>query len=96
MFEHKNIYDELTHWFGKQMADTLKENHWKGGHHKMTLGALSKRLHEEAHELSRAIQKGKPGHEIIKEAVDVANFALFIADVVFQREQGNPWYKLSI
>ena len=38
------------------------------------------RLHREVDELVIALEKGKPD-EILREAADVANFAMFIADL---------------
>lgn len=43
-------------------------------------GYLMRRLHAEVSELILAINEGNARH-ILKEAADVANFAMFIADV---------------
>jgi len=70
------------------MNQLLDKNDWKS-YLRMPLSALTKRLHEEAHELSHAIQKIKSVEDICKEAADVANFALMIFDKVRQEANEN-------
>lgn len=74
--------DEVFDWFVEAMKKEQHTNKWKGSYTLCTFGFLSKRLHEEAHELSRALQKAKyqkDYQQVLSEAADVANFALFIA-----------------
>jgi len=82
-------------WFAGAMERKLRANDHKGGWRQCELGYLSKRLHEEANELSRVLralkhEKQKVRHdglhdharEVVAEAADVANFAMMIADQV--------------
>jgi len=77
-------------WFADWMETNLQKNDHKSGWQSMTLGELVKRLADEKGELSRRIARvrrcgeaAKEGLlvEVILEAADVANFAMFIADV---------------
>lgn len=79
-------------WFAERMERKLRANDHK--HHWRTSedGYLSTRLHQEAKELSRALQRFHTEREgptraspetiqaVIDEAADVANFAMMIAD----------------
>lgn len=86
--------DEVI-WFAEVMEDKLKKNdhktHWKYAE----IGYLSKRLHQESKELSRALQHTdeteQSNLEIIQECADVANFAMMIADNIFHmRNSDHP------
>lgn len=82
--------DEVL-WFAGRMERKLAANDHKGHWDNCDFGYLSRRLHQEAKELSRALQRLKsyagtyPVAEktvqgVIDEAADVANFAMMIAD----------------
>jgi NTP pyrophosphatase (non-canonical NTP hydrolase) len=62
--------------FAEAMELALRENDWKGHWRHCTGTYLFNRLRGEVNELSRAT---KP-EERLKEAADVANFAMMIAD----------------
>lgn len=69
--------------FAEQMENKLAENRHKGdaaGWRGMTIDQLQARLFEEAHELIVAIQTGQSPDAVIREAADVGNFAMMIAD----------------
>ena len=69
-------------WFAEQMELRLRANDWKGGWQNDTDTSLYGRTVEEVHELGAALfptwKQKQP--EIIKEAADVANFAMMLAD----------------
>ncbi|BFH63945.1 hypothetical protein [Paenibacillus azoreducens] len=64
-------------WFAQQMETKLRENDWKGGWKDCRIQYLLEKLDEEVHELSGCISN----EEAIKEAADVANIAMMIADL---------------
>ena len=64
-------------WFAQQMERVLRQNDYKGGWQEMFIEDLIDRLHEEVSELETC---GCKPRRIIKEAADVANFAMMIAD----------------
>lgn len=64
-------------WFAEQMELTLRKNDFKGGWKHCTLKYLFGKLTEEVEELSETTSN----EEMIKEASDVANIALMIADL---------------
>lgn len=64
--------------FADAMEEQLSANDHKGGWQRDTALSLLRRLREETTELARAI--GGEG-DVLKEAADVANFAMMIADV---------------
>ena len=64
--------------FGKAMEATLRRNDHKGGWSNESHRYLMRRLHEEVQELSRT--RLTPPEKRMKEATDVANFALMIWD----------------
>lgn len=70
--------------FLSDMAERLEANDHKTGWDHMSLTQLLQRLRQETGELERAIAKTDAVHvdngSIIKEAADVANFAMMIAD----------------
>ena len=66
--------------FVQVMEEKLRANAHKGGWRACTMGYLLRRLGEETAELRRAIKAGKPRAEVVREAADVANFCMMIAD----------------
>ena len=74
--------DEVA-WFATVMEQKLRENEHKTGWSTDSLRALMRRLDQEANELERRLDGGSGGSpaEIIREAADVANFAMMIADM---------------
>jgi hypothetical protein len=76
---------ETVHWFGREMEATLRKNDHKGGWEREAPDSLFHRIYDEWQELGKALvgwHEGTAGTEaIIAEAVDVANFAMFIADL---------------
>lgn len=67
-------------WFSGEMERVLKENDHKGGWDDIQALILLNQLKEETAELADAIENDISPEHIIKEAVDVANFAMMIAD----------------
>ncbi len=77
-------------WFSRIMEERLKENDHKGGWSNESTLDLWNALNREAVELRTAIEDDVHGHNpagsiptpeaIVREAADVANFALFVAD----------------
>lgn len=78
-------------WFAKKMEEKLKENDYKNEwEDSIDLDYLFIRLVEEVGELAREIGNPySPPEQTVEEAVDVANFAMFIADVM------RKYYRLS-
>lgn len=70
--------------FSKHMLVKLRLNSHKGGWENETLARMLKRLNDEVVELTEALDEGDRVH-IIEEAADVANFAMFIADIAQRR-----------
>ena len=71
--------------FATVMQTKLDENDHKRHWSLYSPAWLLNRLRQEAGELERAIASGAPADEVEREAADVANFAMMVADVV--REQ---------
>lgn len=69
------------------MSDKLEANSHKPGWASLTFQELLKRMKAEVNELERAISSGNM-REVMLEAADVANFAMFIADVAWA---DNKW-----
>lgn len=69
--------------FAKAMEECLRANDHKPGWKQDEIRALLDRLREEVGELDVATipEQGRTPGEIAKEAADVANFAMMIADV---------------
>jgi hypothetical protein len=73
-------------WFSQQMEINLYENDHKGGWENCGIFWLRERLVQEVRELSPAMyvghnsESGIDSVNIIREAADVANFAMMIAD----------------
>ena len=67
--------------FAQAMEEKLRENDHKGGWEDCTMQYLSMRLTQEREELRKAVERGNP-EEVLREAADVANFCMMIAEVV--------------
>ena len=69
-------------WFAQQMELQLRANDWKGGWHNDGPAPLYGMLRQEMQELAYAIfpRCEEEAERIVKEAADVANFAMMIAD----------------
>lgn len=68
-------------WFAEQMERVLRKNDHKGGWRESHTTWLFRRLDDETVELRKALGKNRPfSKKTIDEAVDVANFAMMIAD----------------
>jgi len=74
-----NIIRPELQWFSKRMEAKLQENDHKAHWYKLHQDYLIHRLYQEAGELWNAI-RNEPAENIVKEAADVANFAMMIAD----------------
>lgn len=71
---------EPVRWFAQHMETQLKANDHKGGWKGDRIGSLFDRMLDEERELFEVI--GTANNEaIIREAADVANFAMMIADI---------------
>lgn len=66
--------------FARAMEEKLAENDHKGGWLDETFTWLLGRLEDEMRELKRAVRKGEPARTVLREAADVANFAMMIAE----------------
>lgn len=66
-------------WFAVMMEKQLAANDHKPGWHRDSLESLLERAKEELSELDDAITSGEDPEVIIREAADVANFAMMIA-----------------
>lgn len=73
--DRKNTLD----WFQNVQLAKLIENVHKGSWKERTIPFLLKRIKQEIEELEHAIELGNH-NEIYREAGDIANFAMFIAD----------------
>lgn len=71
---------EEVRWFSEAMERKLAENDHKGGWHNADTIYLLKRLEEELQELQEAALLNYENEKVISESVDVANFAMMIAD----------------
>lgn len=67
-------------WFARQMEAKLREKDYRNGWRSCHQSWLCKRITDERNELKRRLADGSSPEEIIKEAADVANFAMMIAD----------------
>lgn len=80
---------EQVAWFAGRMEAKLAENDWKGGWSEMALPDLLSRLIGEVAELSEALEKSVASEvnalPIVREASDVANYAMMIADIARTR-----------
>lgn len=82
--------------FAQAMEERLRANDGKGGWRDETVGHLMSRLRDEVEELGEALvaleeEEGEDNHKITwnfarekvkREAADVANFAMMVADVL--------------
>jgi NTP pyrophosphatase (non-canonical NTP hydrolase) len=75
---------QVVQWFGEEMEKKLKENDHKASWTDCDMDYLMSRTEQELDELSKAIVDLKFGigtiEDVIKEAADVANFVMMIAD----------------
>lgn len=67
--------------FGNYMRSKLASNRHKGGWDGLSRKYLLSRLKEEVLELEEAVLAGGSHEEICKEAADVGNFAMMLAEV---------------
>jgi hypothetical protein len=67
-------------WFADQMELKLKDNDYKGGWDKCTGIYLMGKLLEETIELKNTLDQKFDPKLVVEEAIDVANFAMMIAD----------------
>lgn len=76
---------EAVKWFAEQMEKKLRENEGKGGWDNCNIYWLIQRIREETNELLSAVNLhrdlGATKENIIREAADVANFAMMMADI---------------
>ena len=68
--------------FAKMMELKLKDNDHKSHWHHSTIGYLKGRLHDEVKELDNA----KCYNDMVEECLDIANFAMMIADNLYREE----------
>jgi len=68
--------------FVHAMESTLRQNDYKGGWKDCSPFFLFSKMADEVVELGRALLKERSADEIRAEAVDVANYAMMIFDVV--------------
>ncbi len=67
--------------FAVEMERELRENDWKGGWDDEDPETLFESLEEEVDELDGAVDESVPGNDSVRaEAVDVANYAMMLAD----------------
>ncbi len=81
---NSDIRDSVK-WFANQMEFKLKRNA-KGGWDECDIHFLLKFLKREVAELEKSISFGNKS-DVIKEAADVANFAMMIADISREEKQ---------
>lgn len=74
-------------WWNRRMEAKILKNKYKGFWRQAEIGYLVRRLHQEVLELSEAL--GTEG-DVIDECVDVANFAMMLADVWRQTHGETP------
>lgn len=81
VIEQWQQYRTTVRQFAFAMEGRLRENDHKGGWQESDWRYLMARLREEIAELEDAHYHAYPKAEISREAADVANFAMMIADV---------------
>ena len=74
-----DIYQNAVDWFAKQMMERLVDNEDKGHWEDEANSYLIDRIGDELGELKDALVNGD-SEGAIKEAADLANFAMMIAD----------------
>lgn len=86
------VLREEVSWFAGKMECVLQKNDYKGGWQGMTVVETIQRLREEVDEVFEAFLSDPSAgvfpatpDQIIEECVDVANFAMFLADNVAAR-----------
>lgn len=67
-------------WFAEAMEGKLAENDYKTHWSHMSVAWLRRRLATELRELERAIASEASPHLVLREAADVGNFLMMIAD----------------
>ena len=93
---------EVLGWSMGQMGEKLDANSFKRGHGYETISWQLNRLKQEAVELEDALERAKHQDDIdhgrahmkdrvVKECADVANFAMFIADLSRRDEYQIEW-----
>lgn len=86
-------------WFADEMEKVLAANEHKGGWSACTMEYLLGRLEQESAELSEAVcgfeiapaRRAEALEKIVREAIDVANFAMMIADNARKAQGGQPF-----
>lgn len=89
----KNSYRGLSTKFLDAMRDGLERGRrrgykgWDEGWRNVSFPCSPRRwmimrLHQEVDELIVALDRGDPKERVVSEAADIANFAMFIADIV--------------
>ena len=76
-----SVREELQ-WFATEMEAKLSENDGKGGWLENDYSYLLKMLKEEVDELEKALIDCSNDPEVVREAADIANYAMMIADKV--------------
>lgn len=72
---------QSTRWFCGEMRKKLRENEHKRGWDDCSIHYLIGRLHQEIYELHNEIfAQKKDSIKIVREAADVANFCMMIAE----------------
>lgn len=71
---------EALRKFAEYMETVLVANDHKGGWSRCNRAQLLDKLHEEVSELDQVIRKGVSPRDIAREAADVANISMMIAD----------------
>lgn len=71
--------------FAEEMEKELKRNEFRGDWRECNPEEMMARLWDEVYDLDDAVERVSQGRgekkEVLKEAVDVANYAMFVADV---------------
>jgi len=92
------LRDDLA-WFANKMELVLRCNDHKSHWTNLTPQQLYTRLQQETHELAQEMERygtlDGGAWKIIKEAADVANFAMMIADVMYKHQQ-EQWEQIGI
>ena len=92
--EHqKGMIKNSVDWFSHLMTIELMKHLNRPGWKHECIAYLKDRLGEEIAELCDAIESNQPKNVIEKEAADVANFAMMIADVYREHHKPNKELK---
>ena len=75
-----NRVREPVAWFAKEMESKLRKDDYKKHWSEYSILFLHRRLMEEVQELSDEVDRKIKPEAVISECVDVANFAMMIAD----------------